>query len=319
MDEPDPPIRIGISSCLLGEKVRFDGGHKRDRFITEILGRFFEWVPVCPEVEAGFGTPREPMHLEQYGDAVRLVTVKTRAELTSAMNRYASARVEALAKENLSGYLFKSKSPSCGLVKVRLYPAITRRRRAGRGLFAEAMRTRFPNLPMEEEGRLCNPGIRENWVQRVFAYYRLSSLWNSRWTARALREFHARYKLTLMSHSSRAGLALARLITEAGRIPGRQLKMRYESEFMRILAVRTTRAKHAGMLLHAAGCFNKMIEDDSRRELSGCIADYRHGIVPLGVPLNLIKNYLKRYEIPYLSEQVLFNPYPKELALQNEV
>jgi uncharacterized protein YbgA (DUF1722 family)/uncharacterized protein YbbK (DUF523 family) len=329
MHAQGPPIRVGISSCLLGERVRFDGGHKLDRFITETLGSFFEWVPVCPEVEAGFGTPREAMHLEQRRDEVRLVTVASRAELTSAMNRYASAQVEELVKENLSGYIFKSKSPSCGL-KVRIYAAAARRRRrrgakvlmpagTGRGLFAEAMRARFPFLPMEEEGRLCYLAIRENWIRRVFSYYRLNRLWNSRWTAKALQEFQARHKLTLMSHSPRASLALERLVAEADKIPRRQLKALYESEFMRILAVRATRVKNANVLQHAAGCLKDFVDDDSRRELSGCIAEYRQGIIPLGVPMALIRNHLKRFKIPYLSEQVYLNPYPKELALQNRV
>jgi uncharacterized protein YbgA (DUF1722 family)/uncharacterized protein YbbK (DUF523 family) len=319
MQEQDPPIRIGISSCLLGEKVRFDGDHKLDRFLSETLGKFFEWVPVCPEVEAGFGTPREAMHLEQIDAEVRLVTISGRADLTSVMNRYASARVEALAKENLSGYIFKNNSPSCGLLKVLVYAAGRMPVRMGRGLFAEAMRARFPGLPMEEEEQLRDPGMRENWIQRVFSYYRLNRLWNSHWTAGSLQKFHTRHKLTLLSHSPRASNALGRLVAEANKISRRELKTRYESEFMRILSVIATRGKNANVLQHAAGYFKKIIDNDSRRELSDCIADYREGIVPLVVPLTLIRHYLRQYEIPYLSEQVYVNPYPKELALQNYV
>jgi uncharacterized protein YbgA (DUF1722 family)/uncharacterized protein YbbK (DUF523 family) len=330
MHAQDPSVRIGISSCLLGERVRFDGSHKLDRFLSETLGKFFEWVPVCPEVEAGFGTPREPMHLEQIGAEVRMITVGTRADLTPAMNKYASARVEALAKDNLSGYIFKKNSPSCGLLNVRFHAAVTRRRevrgekagmlpRRGRGLFAEAMRARFPFLPMEEEGRLCDPGTRENWIQRVFSYCRLSRLWNSRWTVGSLQKFHARHRLTLLSHSPRAASALGRFVAEAHGIPRQELKAQYESEFMRILAVMATRGKNADVLQHAAGCFKRIIDSGSRRELSNCIADYRRGIVPLVVPVTLIRHYLRQYEIPYLSEQVYLNPYPKELALQNHV
>jgi uncharacterized protein YbbK (DUF523 family) len=170
----DPPVRIGVSSCLLGEKVRFDGGHKRNHLIVETLGKLFEWVPVCPEVEAGFGTPREAMQLEHVEGQVRLRTVGSHRYLTSPMKAYAAKRSKALAREHLSGYILKSKSPSCGLAKVRIYGRGNIPAGAGRGFFTEALLARFPGLPVEEENRLCHPRILENWVRRVFAYHRLN-------------------------------------------------------------------------------------------------------------------------------------------------
>jgi uncharacterized protein YbgA (DUF1722 family)/uncharacterized protein YbbK (DUF523 family) len=317
--KPEPPIRIGISSCLLGEKVRFDGGHKLDHFITDTLGMFFEWVPVCPEVEAGFGTPREAMRLEETAEGVQLRTVKNRADLTSTMEAFAGTRVAKLAEEGLGGYILKSKSPSCGLERVRIYGASNAPAKTGRGLFAEALLARFPDLPVEEEGRLCDLRIRENWVQRVFAFYRLNLLWNSRWTARSLQTFHAEHKLTLMSHSPQATRTLGNLLAQAAAIPRPELRLRYQSEFMKTLSVIATPGKHANVLQHAAGYLKKLLDADSRKELQENIEDYRNSIIPLVVPITLIRHHLRRFDVPYLAMQVYLNPYPKELSLLNHV
>ncbi len=319
LSKPEPPIRIAVSSCLLGKKVRFDGGHKLDRFITETLGRFFEWVQVCPEVEAGFGVPRETLRLEKQGESVRLLTTKSRLDLTSRMKSYAEARVEELSKEGISGYIFKSKSPSCGMEKVRICTAGSMPAKTGRGIFADALMSRLPDLPAEEEGRLCDPRIRENWIQRVFAFYRLNRLWESRWTVRSLQAFHAEHKLTLMSHSPQGSRILGRLVGEARSIPRHELRRRYQSEFMRVLSIIATTGKHGNVLQHAAGYLKRFLDPESRSEIQECIEDYRKGIVPLIVPLTLIRHHLRRLEIPYLAGQVYLNPYPKELALQNHV
>lgn len=315
----EPPIRIGISSCLLGEKVRFDGGHKLDNFITETLGKFFEWVPVCPEVEAGFGTPREPIRLEKVGSDVLLRTVKGRVDLTEKMKKYAEARVKALVKENISGYILKSKSPSCGLERVRIYKTGDVAAMTGRGLFAEALLARFPELPVEEEGRLSDLRIRENWIQRVFAFYRLNRLWDSRWTIRNLQDFHAEHKLTLLSHSPQASKALGNLVAQAKTVQREVLKQQYQAKFMRILSVMATPGKHANVLQHAAGYLKNLLDSESRREIQECIQDYRNGFFPLIVPLTLIRHHLRRFDIPYLAGQIYLNPYPKELSLQNHV
>ncbi len=317
--DPFAPVRIGISACLLGEKVRFDGGHKHDRYITLTLGQYFEWVPVCPEVELGLGTPRETMRLEQGDSEVRMIMPKSGRDLTTPMRAYARARVPQLEEENLSGYILKSDSPSCGLLRVRVYAATGMPSRTGRGLFAEALAKRFPLLPIEEEGRLCDPGLRENWVERVFAYRRLQELWAGRWTVRDLIQFHTAHKLTVLAHSPAAYKELGRLVAGAADVPRPELRRRYHEGLMRALSVLATRGRHANVLQHMAGYLKKQLDEDSRRELAGLIDDYRKGEVPLIVPLTLLKHHLRRYEVSYLSGQVYLNPHPKELALRNHV
>jgi uncharacterized protein YbbK (DUF523 family) len=172
-------LRLGVSACLLGSQVRYDGGHKRHPFLTEILGPFVEWVPVCPEVEAGFGTPREAMHLVRDGEAVRLVTVRTRQDVTAQLRRAVDARVRQLASLELDGYVLKKDSPSCGLFRVKVYGA-SGSVRDGRGLFAGSLADAQPLLPLEEEGRLSDPKLRETFIERVFAYRRLRELCDPR-------------------------------------------------------------------------------------------------------------------------------------------
>jgi uncharacterized protein YbbK (DUF523 family) len=202
-NRPRRPVRIGISACLLGEQVRFDGGHKRDAFLTETFGRFVEWVPVCPEVECGLGTPREAMRLVRIEQGVRLLTVQTGIDLTAPMERYSRSRVVALAREGLSGYVLKKDSPSCGLERVKVYnggsPA-----RSGCGLFAAALVEAFPHLPVEEEGRLADPRLRDNFVERVFAYWRVRGVFAAQWTIGDLVRFHAAHKLLLLAHAPEA-------------------------------------------------------------------------------------------------------------------
>ncbi len=315
----DQPIRIGISACLLGEKVRFDGGHKHDRYLTQTLGKYFEWVPVCPEVELGLGTPRETMRLEQADDGVRMVMSKSGRDLTDSMREYAMTRVEQLAKENLGGYILKSDSPSCGLMRVRVYGSGGVPSRNGQGLFAKALSERLPHLPIEEEGRMCDLRLRENWIERVFAYRRLLLLWSSRWTLQSLVTFHTAHKLVILAHSPKAIQELGRLVAGAKDIPRPELRQRYHDEFMSTLGILATRGRHANVLQHMAGYFKKQLDEDSRRELSGLIDDYRRGEVPLVVPMTLIKHYVRRFNVTYLADQVYLNPHPKELALRNHV
>jgi len=318
-DTASRPIRIGISSCLLGEKVRFDGGHKHDRYITATLGEYFEWVPVCPEMELGLGAPRETMRLEQGNAGVRLVMPKSGRDLTGAMREYATGRARKLEAEDLSGYILKSDSPSCGLLRVRVYAATGIPSRTGRGLFAEAIAERLPFVPIEEEGRLSDPRLRENWVERVFAYRRLKDLWSSRWTVRTLVEFHTAHKLTVLSHCPAAYSELGRLVAGAAALPRAELRRLYHEQFMRTLSVLATRGRHTNVLQHMAGYVKKQLDEESRRELAGLIDDYRRGEVPLIVPITLLKHYVRRHGVSYLAGQVYLNPHPKELALRNHV
>ena len=317
--DAEEPIRIGISSCLLGHNVRFDGGHKHDRYLTDTLGRYFQWVPVCPEVEVGLSTPRPTLRLESADGEVRLVITSQRKDLTQAMRRYARSRVSALAREGLSGYLLKKGSPSCGMERVKVYHGEGPARRNGRGLYAEALFARFPNLPVEEEGRLHDPRLRENWVTRVFAYHRLRSLWKGRWKIGDLVRFHTAHKFLLLAHSPKAYRELGRLVAAAKTYGRRELRETYEAQFMAGISKAGTQAKNTNVLEHILGFFKKDLDRAARRELLDHIVDYRRGLVPLVVPLTLIAHYVRLLDIEYLRDQVYLNPHPKELALRNHV
>lgn len=316
---PDP-IRIGISSCLLGEAVRFDGGHKRDHFLVETFGRYVEWVPVCPEVESGLDTPRETLRLETREGVLRMVMPRSGRDFTETMAAYSRERVGRLGAEDLCGYVLKKDSPSCGLERVKVYgaqggaPA-----RTGRGLFAAALVERFPWLPVEEEGRLSDPRLRENFVERVFAYRRLKSLWSSRWKVGDLVRFHTAHKLGLLAHSPSAYARLGRVVAAAASLPRAELRAQYEKEFMEALRVIATPRRHVNVLQHIAGYFKRTLDEDARRELAGLIDDYGRGLVPLVVPITLIQHHVRRTGESYLAGQVYLAPHPKELMLRNHV
>jgi uncharacterized protein YbgA (DUF1722 family)/uncharacterized protein YbbK (DUF523 family) len=310
---------VGISSCLLGEKVRFDGGHKRDAFLVETFGRYVEWAPVCPEVEMGLGTPRETLRLVRIGHDTRLVMPKTAVDHTEAMRTYAHRRVAELAKEGLCGYVLKKGSPSCGMERVRVFDAHEVPSKSGRGLFAEALLRQFPNLPVEEEGRISDPRIRENFVERVFAYHRLRSLFGGGWKLGDLVRFHPAHKLLLMAHSPKAYADLGRLVAGAQATPRVQLRDRYESAFMGALREIATTKRHSNVLQHIVGYFSKKLDVDSCGELHALIQDYRAGLVPLVVPITLIRHYVRQLDVTYLRGQVYLEPHPKELMLRNHV
>jgi uncharacterized protein YbgA (DUF1722 family)/uncharacterized protein YbbK (DUF523 family) len=316
--EDRDPIRIGVSSCLLGAKVRFDGGHKRDDFLVNTFGEWVEWVPVCPEVEVGMGTPRESVRLVREGGDVRMVAPRSGADWTEAMQAYSARRVEKLAAADLSGYVLKKDSPSCGMERVKVYgqgmPT-----KSGRGLFADALLARFPNLPVEEEGRLCDPRLRDNFVERVFAYHRLRRFFSGRWTVGGLVDFHTARKLQLMAHAPGSYQTLGRLVAGAKRLARDELRRAYEDEFMRGLKVIATVRRNANVLMHILGYFKKLLDSGERGELLGLIEDYRRGLVPLIVPMTLIRHHVRVHRVRYLEGQVYLEPHPKELMLRNHV
>jgi uncharacterized protein YbgA (DUF1722 family)/uncharacterized protein YbbK (DUF523 family) len=319
-DSPVPrPIRVGISACLLGEAVRFDGGHKRDPFLTETFGAFVEWVPVCPEVECGFGTPREAMRLVRVDNDVRLLTVRTAVDLTDRMAAYTRRRVAQLDAEDLCGYVLKKDSPSCGLERVKIYGTGGIPEKSGRGMFARSLVERFPSLPVEEEGRLSDPRLRENFVERVFAYWRLRGLFSGRWNLGTLVEFHTAHKLILMAHSPEAYRELGRLVARARGVGRKELERRYTELFMSALAVIATPRRHANVLQHMAGYFKNLLDAKSKGELGAAIDDYRRGLVPLVVPITLLRHHVRVHEVSYLEGQRYLAPHPKELMLRNHV
>jgi len=256
-------IRLGISACLLGEPVRFDGGHKRDPFLVESLGQFVDWVPVCPEVESGLDSPRESMRLVQTGE--------------------------------LDGFLLKTDSPRCGLDRV------------------------FPLLPIEEEGRLSDPRLRENFVERVFAYRRLTALFATRWSMGTVVRFHTAHKLTLMAHMPEAYQRLGRLVASGKSMARREFQDRYSFEFMTALKAIATPRRHTNVLQHMLGYFKDALDRESRAELLAVIQEYGAGRVPLVVPLTLFAHHIRRCGVPYLADQVYLRPHPVELMLRNHV
>jgi uncharacterized protein YbgA (DUF1722 family)/uncharacterized protein YbbK (DUF523 family) len=316
-------LRLGVSACLLGNEVRYDGGHKRHPFLTDLLAPFVEWVPVCPEVEAGFGTPREAMRLVRGhaadDDAVRLLTVRTRRDVTKQLERAVTARVRQLASLDLDGYVLKKDSPSCGLFRVKVYGESGAGERTGRGIFAAGLANAQPLLPLEEEGRLSDARLRENFIERVFAYRRLRELAaGSALKAGDLMRFHARHKLLLLAHAPAAYARLGRLVASAKGRVNRALFDEYAEGFMQALAIPATRGRHVNVLQHMAGYFDAA-DTGSRRELAATIDDYGHGLVPLVVPLTLIAHHARRYDVRYLIDQVYLQPHPKELMLRNHV
>jgi uncharacterized protein YbgA (DUF1722 family)/uncharacterized protein YbbK (DUF523 family) len=314
----DRPTRIGISTCLLGEKVRFDGGHKHDRFLTDILGRYMEFVPSCPEVDIGLSIPRPSLRLQRQGEEVRMVMPKTGDDVTRKMRAYAKTRVAALAKEDLCGYVLKNRSPSCG-IKVRTYTTAGMPAKSSPGMFAEELMARCPNLPITEEGRLRDAGLRENWIERVFAYHRLRCLWATRWSIGDLVAFHTAHKYLLLAHSPKTYKDLGQLVAAAKSVPRAELRERYETEFMQGLAKMATAKRNVNVLHHMLGFFKRDLDTASRHELLEHIEDYRRELIPLIVPITLIKHYVRILDVEYLRDQVYLNPHPKELALRNHV
>lgn len=326
----DAKPRIGVSACLLGDPVRFDGGHKRDPFLVETFGPHVEWVKVCPEVEAGLGTPREAMRLVVLGrtvgpatdepaERVAMVVQKTGVDVTPVMRRYAKRKVEALAAERLCGFVLKKDSPSCGLERVKVYPPAGPAARRGRGVFAEALLARWPTLPVEEEGRLSDPRLRDNFVERVFAYQRLRRLFDARWRVGDLVAFHTAHKLTLMAHSPAAYRELGRLVAGARTESRHALQRAYEAAFMRALASVATPQRHANVLQHMLGYFKRTLDTAARLELLDLIEEHRQGRLPLIVPITLFRHHVRRLEVAYLAGQVYLDPHPRELSLRNHV
>lgn len=312
------PIYVGISSCLLGQKVRFDGGHKRDAYLVETLGRWFTWVPVCPEVEVGLGVPRPSLRLVRDGDEHRLVEPKTGRDLTDAMRGYAREKVAQLAAVGLCGYILKKDSPSCGMERVKVYGGGMPHRQ-GRGVFAAELLARCPLLPVEEEGRLNDPKLRENFVERVFAYRRLQLFFSQPWTVGDLVSFHTAHKLQLLAHHPESYRKLGQLVAEARSWPRDKLQATYQELFMRCLSYHATTRKHANVLQHMSGYLKELLSSGDKAELHQTIEDFRQGLIPLIVPITLFRHYIRAFGVTYLAGQTYLEPHPKELMLRNHV
>jgi uncharacterized protein YbgA (DUF1722 family)/uncharacterized protein YbbK (DUF523 family) len=312
-------IRIGISTCLLGENVRYNGGNALDRFLRDTLGRYVEYVPVCPEVECGFGIPRETFRLMGDPKRPRLVTTKTGVDHTERMEAWARKRTDELENENLAGFIFKSDSPSSGMVRVKVYDRNGVPRKAGVGIFARIFMDRFPLTPTEEDGRLHDPVLRENFIDRIFIYRGYREIMGDIKPIRTLVNFHTRNKLMLMTHGPKYLERMGRLVAQPGKLPKDEIIRQYERLLMEAMALKPSAAKHTNVLQHAMGYFKKNLSADEKQELREVIDEYRRELIPLIVPVTLLNHYVRKYNQTYLKEQTYLNPHPLERQLRNHV
>jgi len=312
-------LKLGISSCLLGEKVRWNAGHKLDRYLTYTLGQFVDFVPVCPEVEAGFGVPRESLRLVGDPEAPRLVTFKTKEDRTEPMLQWARKRVKELAKEDLCGFIFKSDSPSSGMIRVKVYSEKGMPEKKGVGMFAREFMAYFPRIPVEDDGRLHNPEIRENFIERIFALRRWRQTLAKKAAMGGLVDFHTRNKLLILSHSPKHASLMGKLVAEGKSLPIKELFSQYEKILMEALALKTTLKKNMNVLQHMMGYFKNQLTADEKQELLEVYDQYYKGLVPLVVPITLMNHYVRKYDQPYLKQQTFLNPHPVELKLRTHV
>jgi uncharacterized protein YbgA (DUF1722 family)/uncharacterized protein YbbK (DUF523 family) len=312
-------IKLGISTCLLGKNVRYDGGHKLDRFLTDTLGQYVEYVPVCPELECGLGVPRESMRLVGNPDSPRLLTLRSHRDHTDRMVRWAKKRIRELEKENLCGFIFKSNSPSSGMERVKVYNEKGMAIKKGSGIFARIFMAHFPLLPVEEEGRLHDPKLRENFIERIFAMKHWRENLEKRWRVGHLVKFHTRNKLLILSHSESHYRMMGRLIAKGKEIPVKKLYKDYETFLMAALRLKSTIRKNTNVLQHMMGYFKKQLSADEKQELLEIIQQYRSGHIPVIVPITLMNHYVRKYKQPYLTQQTYLNPHPIDLKLRNHV
>ncbi|MBJ6726911.1 YbgA family protein [Geomesophilobacter sediminis] len=319
-------IALGVSSCLLGEAVRYDGGHRHDHYITDTLGKYFRFVPVCPEVGSGMPIPREPMRLEGDPEQPRLMTIKSRVDLTEQMESFCWEKVEALEREELCGFIFKKDSPSSGLYRVKVYTSVPAKDgiskshvtvHKGRGLFADAVCKRFPFLPVEEDSRLHDPIHRENFIERVFTYSRWKAFLRAEPTLGDLVEFHAAHKLLIMAHSPTLYRELGALVGKGAELPEGELFLRYGELLMMAMSMCATVKKHTDVLMHIMGYFKSVLTREEKEELLDLIRKYHNHLVPHIVPVTMLRHYCLKFENTYLSRQLYLSPVPEELALRN--
>ena len=312
-------FRIGISSCLLGNEVRWNSGHKLDKYLTHTLGQFVEYVPVCPEVEAGFGVPRESFRLIGNPDTPRLITFKSKTDHTDRMVTWAKKRVRELDKEELCGFIFKSDSPSSGMIRVKVYNEKGMPHKVGIGIFARAFMEHFPLIPVEDDGRLNDPLIRENFILQIFTMKRWRDNLARKPGMGNLVDFHTRNKLLILSHSQKHYRLMGKLVAEGKKMTIKELYHQYQLLLMEAMKLKTTIRKNTNVLQHLMGYFKKQLSGDEKQELLEIFDQYRNEHVPLIVPMTLINHYVRKYDQPYLKQQTYLHPHPLELKLRNHV
>ncbi len=313
-------IKIGVSSCLLGEKVRWNGDHKQNHYISEVLANYFEYVSICPEVEVGMGVPRETVALYGNLEKSRMVGKKTQTDWTKPMNHYIKNRINSLTHEGLCGFIFKSKSPSCGLGRVPTYSEFgSQKARHGVGMFARAFKNKFDLIPTVDEGRLNDPRIRENFIVRIFCLHRFQNLLKARFSLGVWISFHNQHKFLLLAHSRKHYDALEKIVGHAKSLKPSELKDQYGKLFMKALTFKSTPKKNSDVLHHMMGFLKANLTKGEKEDILSTIEGYRKELLPLIVPVTLIRHHVKKHNIKYLQDQIYLNPHPKELILRNHV
>jgi uncharacterized protein YbgA (DUF1722 family)/uncharacterized protein YbbK (DUF523 family) len=318
--DDDEPVRLGVSACLLGAEVRFDGGHKRDRYLTDVLGENVEWLPVCPELEAGLGIPRPVLQLRggEGGDA--LVLRESGEDISESMSRYAGPRIAELGAQGLDGFVFKKDSPSCGMERVRVYPEKQGpAQRTGVGHFARRLMHALPDVPVEEEGRLNDPPLREAFIEAIFSHNRWRTLARRGLSRRRLVAFHEAHKMLLLAHDETLARELGRLVARFGREPDETIFEAYRVGFAAAFRARATVARHINVLEHLFGHLKTKLSRREKREIAAAIEDYRARRVPLVVPLTLLRFLVAAHDTDYVGRQLYLEPHPRELMLRNHV
>ena len=314
------PVRVGVSACLLGGEVRFDGGHKRDRYLTDVLGDNVTWHPVCPEIELGMGIPRPVIQLRGGEIGERLVTRESGEDWTERMREYADARTSELARVGLDGFVLKKDSPSCGMARVRVYgkpggmPS-----RNGVGHFVQALERGLPELPMEEEGRLRDAVLRERFIEEIFSHNRWRVLVSRGLTRGKLVAFHEAHKMPVLAHDVPLYRELGRSVASLGTVPDEQVYRNYCRLFVSAFSKPTTIARHVNVLEHLFGHVKKLISSAEKREIAAAIEDYRRSRIPLIVVISLLKFLVAAHDVAYVRGQLYLEPHPRELKLRNHV
>ncbi|WP_419780651.1 YbgA family protein [Maridesulfovibrio sp.] len=312
-------VRLGIAKCLLGEKVRYDGSHKLDRYLRDVLGPYVEWVPVCPEMECGMGVPREAVRLVGDVDNPRLIGRNSGDDWTARMQEWGRKKLELLEKKNLCGYIFKHGSPSNAMGRMKVYNDDGRIFYSGTGIWARMVMDHFPGLPCEDDGRLHDNGIRENFINRIFTFKRWRDTMADGFTPAKMVDFHTRHKMLVMAHNESLYRKMGKLVATAGIADHDELKSEYAALLFKALDYRPTVKKHVNVLTHTLGHFKKDITADEKQEMLKLIDQYKTGLIPLIVPVTMLNHYVRKYGKEYLQQQFYLNPYPAELMLRNHV
>jgi uncharacterized protein YbgA (DUF1722 family)/uncharacterized protein YbbK (DUF523 family) len=312
-------MKLGVSSCLLGTNCRYDGSGSRDKFIVDELSQYFEFIGYCPE-EPVFGTPRDTIRLVEIDENIRVKTTKNSEDVTDKLQSSSQTFAKKAKKDKLCGFILKSKSPTCGLERVKVYQAVEApSEKKGVGLFAQELKKIYPYLPIEEEGRLNDPWLKENFLMQVFAYSDLQFFLEKVKTLKELIDFHTSYKYLIFAKSESFYKRLGKIVANNSKSSLDVLLKEYESEFLKAISEKSSINKTYNVLLHIAGYFKKDISKDEKEHLLDACKEYKDGFIPLIAVTKLINLYVKRFDHEYLKKQKFLNPYPKELSLRSDI